>query len=90
MNQLSRHAEIRMQQRGCAPVFVRKILDHADVDYSVGGGCRLYRVCRRTATLLKDDRLDRFGVIIKEDSGTIVTVLPIDRGRRGARYRRAH
>lgn len=86
---ISNHAERRMQQRGCTLKFVRQILDNADSAWSVGAGCCLYRVHRRTAASLKDERLGRFGIIVSDITGQIVTVLPIDRKSRGARYRRA-
>lgn len=89
-NQLSNHARQRMQQRGVSPALLMRILDNADVERAVGDNCRLYRVARDRACALGDEKLARFAVIWSDDSGAIVTVLPIAAGRAGARYRRMH
>jgi hypothetical protein len=87
---MTRHAFTRCQNRGVRPSFVHAILHHADLDRPAGDNCRLLQVSRRRAKALNvDDRLSRFAVVLSEDSGKIVTVLPVHSGRSGAQYRRA-
>lgn len=87
---ITRHARQRMQQRGVSLPFLHKFLDHADVERPSTANCRLYRVTRKRAKALGDDRLGRFAIIWSDDSGQIVTVLPISSTRAGAPYRRIH
>lgn len=87
---ISLHATRRMQQRGVTPIFLDRILDNADVEHAAGDNCRLYRVTRERARSIGDDRLARFAVIWSDDTSRVVTVLPIERSRSGARYRRTH
>jgi hypothetical protein len=88
--QVSRHALSRMKQRGVSHGFLTEILDNADVERPANDNCRLYRVSRRLASSLGDDRLSRFAVIWSDDTGQIVTVVPIFGGRAGANYRKRH
>ena len=88
--QLSNHARLRTQQRGVSPSFLERILENADVERAAGDNCRLYRVARSQARALGDERLAHFAVIWSDDTGGVVTVLPIAAGRAGARYRRMH
>ncbi len=88
--QLSRHASRRMQQRGVSPTFLVEILDNADVECPANDNCRLYRVTRELARSLGNDRLSRFAIIWSDDSGKVVTVVPVVRGRSGRSYRRNH
>lgn len=85
---LTRHATRRMQQRGVSTTFLNAILENADVERPANDNCRLYRVTRRLARCLGDDRLARFSVIWSDDNGEIVTVVPVFQGRAGAPYRR--
>ena len=86
--QLSRHADRRMKQRGVSEAFLNDILENADVERPANDNCRLYRVTRRLARSLGDDRLARFSVIWSDDRGQVVTVVPVFRGRAGAPYRK--
>ena len=89
MLRLSKHAEKRFRQRGAKPGFIELVLNYADIEVPVGSNCRSLRVSRRTAHRLNlDDRIHLYAVIVSDDTGEIVTMLPTDRGRRGARYRR--
>ncbi len=86
---LSKHAEKRSQQRGAKPGLVELVLNHADIEVPVGSNCQALRVSRRMARGLNlGDRIHRHAVIMSGDTGEIVTILPTERGRRGARYRR--
>ena len=86
---LSKHAEKRSQQRGARLGLVELVLDHADIEVPVGSNCQALRVSRRMARGLNlGDRIHRHAVIVSGDTGEIVTILPTERGRRGARYRR--
>jgi len=77
-----------MRQRGIRQDFLDLLLQNADVEVQIGSACTLYRVSRKVATTLNaDDRLARYGAIISQD-GALVTVMPIQRTRSGARYRR--
>jgi hypothetical protein len=67
---------------------LEQILDNADVDRSIGSNCRILRVHRRTATRLNSgDTLSRFAVIVSDTTGKVVTVLTLNAGRTGSRYR---
>jgi len=89
-HQLSRHASRRMKQRGVATSFLFDILDNADVERAANDNCRLYRVTKSLARSLGNDRLSRFAIIWSDDTGQIVTVVPVVRGRAGAPYRKRH
>lgn len=95
---LTRHAETRASQRGVPRDVIEAILDHADMDVPVGGGCTALRLSKRR---LKDaalrrrlgarlDRLSGIAVICADDTGDIVTVLHDHGGAGGRRYRRLH
>jgi len=85
---LSNHAKRRMKDRGIGREYLDLILDHADIERPANGNCRLYRVTKRMAQTLGDERLARFAVIWSDDGGHVVTAVPIACGRAGARYRR--
>lgn len=87
---ISSHASTRMQQRGVSAMFLSTILNNANIERPAHNNCRLYRVTRDLARLLGDDRLARFAVIWSDDRGLVVTVVPISKGRAGARYRKLH
>jgi hypothetical protein len=68
---------------------VQAIIENADVETNMGGGCRLLRVRHRTAAGLGiSDRLHRVAVIWSENCGQVVTVLPLHASRSGRRYRK--
>lgn len=86
---ISRHAELRCQQRGVSTAVIGAILDHADIDRPIGNNCRLLRVSKlHAATLRQPEKLGRYAIIWSDDHSRIVTVLPIQESARGARYRR--
>lgn len=87
---ISKHAIRRMQQRGITKNFLTQILNHADIERPANDNCRLYRVSKREAVALGNERLSRVAIILSDDSAQIVTVVPISRGRRGAIYRKHH
>lgn len=77
---MTQHAFQRCQERGLRNSFVQAILDHADFDEAVGDNCRRLRVSSTRAQQLNvDDSLARYAVIWSDDSGRVVTVLPITR-----------
>lgn len=88
--ELSQHARCRMQQRGISSGFLESLLEHADVERPSTDSCRVYRVSKRRARDLGNERLGRFAVIWSDTTGQVVTVLPLKAGRAGASYRRAH
>lgn len=91
----SSHATIRAQQRGIRLPVVDFILQHFDVDLEAGDGCRSHRISKRAASeLLRNgvavsevDRARNVVLIVREDSGEIVTVMH-DCTPYGRRYRR--
>jgi hypothetical protein len=91
----SAHAMKRAQQRGVRPATIEFILGHADVDLHAGDGCRTCRISKRgAAELLRKganvtevDKASDIVVIVREDSGEVITVLH-DFNRDGRRYRR--
>jgi hypothetical protein len=89
---LSRHAALRVQQRGVRPNVLDVIMANAEFSASVGSGCSVIRMNSRQ---LKDpalrqhgERLHRLSVILSDATGEIVTVLRPRRGSVGRRYRR--
>lgn len=86
---ISRHAEIRMAQRGLNSVDLDFLLSEAEVEHSVGGGAVLVCLARAQAEFGPESKLARYGVILAAD-GTIVTVLPLRSTRSGRRYHRWH
>lgn len=91
--EFSHHAGVRMNQRGVPMDLLERVMTHADIEASVGGGCTAFCVSRRR---LKDRDVRRsFGgsvdqaakiAVICGDDGSIVTVLK-DWGAAGRRYR---
>jgi hypothetical protein len=94
---LSRHAAVRANQRGVPHALLQTLIEHADVETPVGGGCFALSISR--ARLREDDTRRSFGsaidrvaglaVICSGDDGAIITVMH-DRGAAGRRYRTAH
>jgi hypothetical protein len=91
---LSHHASIRANQRGIPQALLQTLIEQADVETAVGGGCFALRVSRRR---LQDvdvrrsfggliDRASKLAVVCSGDDGSIVTVLH-DQGANGRRYR---
>lgn len=91
---LSHHASVRANQRGIPHALLQTLIEQADVETPVGGGCYALRVSRRR---LQDidvrlsfgglvDRVPKLAVICSGDDGSIVTVLH-DHGAVGRRYR---
>jgi hypothetical protein len=91
MMNLSRHAQIRAQQRGVTERLIEMIFEHADVEKNVGDDCTLIRVSRRQAdTIRGSDKLSKFALIWSETRSQIVTVLPLQKTAAGRRYRSNH
>ncbi len=85
----SAHSQRRAQQRGITNRFVEAILTHADIERPIGGNCRLMRVSRRRSRKLNiDDRLGRYALIWSDSTAQIVTIMPLETGSAGRRYRR--
>jgi hypothetical protein len=93
---LSTHAAMRAQQRGLPHHLIEALMNYADFEAPVGGGCT---VLRMTRDRLEDpDLADRLGaererlrglsIVWSERTGEIVTVLRPRRGPVGRRYRR--
>jgi hypothetical protein len=93
---LSTHAAMRTQQRGVPHRLIDALMNYADFEAPVGGGCT---VLGMTRDHLDDaDLADRLGaererlrglsIVWSERTGEIVTVLRPRRGRAGRRYRR--
>jgi hypothetical protein len=95
---LSDHANRRCKQRGITQIDLDAILSHFDIDHSVGGGCRVLRISRKSALVAARScgsydmaaRLPRIALVEHEDTGLIVTALRDGGEARGRRYRRAH
>jgi hypothetical protein len=89
MKELSVHARRRCQQRGIGNRRLSALLEYADVDRPIGSNCRLVRVSRGTAKLIRGfDGLAGLSAIIDDTTGRIRTVMQVMSGRRGRRYRR--
>lgn len=84
---LSAHAKSRCRQRGFSSERLFALLDNADTDFLVGGNCRGYRISRQ-AGLRGYDGISNFVCVVSENTGGMVTVAPIRKGRKGRRYRR--
>jgi hypothetical protein len=93
---LSRHAQVRANQRGVTHRAINDLIAHADIERPVGDGCTVLRISRRRlddpsvrAELGSNgDKLASLAVIWNGDRGQVVTLL-IDHGRgRGRRYHR--
>lgn len=95
---LSRHADVRANQRGVTYEMLDALIAFADFEVPVRGGCTVLRLSRERlddrelrATLGPlADRLRFLAIVVADDSGSVVTVLH-DHGRsQGRRYRRAN
>jgi hypothetical protein len=94
---LSRHAAIRANQRGVPHALLQNLIDHADVETPVGGGCFALSISRsrlqeediRLSFGSAIDRVAGLAVICDGDYGAVVTILHA-RGPVGRRYRAAH
>ncbi|MFT3810756.1 MAG: hypothetical protein QM698_12625 [Micropepsaceae bacterium] len=86
--EISDHASRRMRQRGVNMAFLERLLACADIERPANDNCRLYRVSRKLAQSLGDERLARFAVVYSDQTGKYVTVAPIHSGRKGVIYRR--
>lgn len=85
---LTHHASLRCAQRGIRPQFLDDLLRLSDVETAIGSNCRLFRVSPSAGRQHTErDRLSRYAVVWSDDSQSVVTVLPIRRGRSGRRYR---
>jgi hypothetical protein len=96
MPHLSMHAERRARQRGIREDILALLFQNADVEFEIGGDCRLLRLSHEEATAVAKaagrpqiaERLSRCAVIDSGRSGAVVTVLRDDPGHSGRRYRR--
>ncbi len=92
---MSRHAEIRAQQRGIRARVRELILVHHDHARPLGGGCRSIFISRRRAARLRANGLEpalleaAIGVVlvVSADGRRVVTVLHAS-GARARRYRK--
>lgn len=95
--QLSRHATARLRQRGVSEALIEALMEHADVEVHVGGGCTALRCSRgqladpnvRLAVGPDCDRLGSLALVFSSLTGEVVTVLHDRGGPQGRRYRRA-
>ncbi|WP_157951587.1 hypothetical protein [Agrobacterium pusense] len=95
---LSHHAAQRAQQRGFSNGLIQFVLDHHDVDFYAGGGCRVLRVSRQhaeqasIATLSRQlvERLVHVAIVWSDNTAQVVTILHMKSGRQGHRYRRQY
>jgi hypothetical protein len=88
---LSRHAELRCQQRGITQDLIALVFNHADVETAIGDGCTFIRVTKREARRVGgDDRLARVGLVWSGSRAQVVSVVPIRSGPAGRRYRAKH
>ena len=89
MTEFSRHAARRCAQRGLTAGFLTDLLSLADIEAPVGDNCRVLRVssdgCGRHPAR---DRLRRYAIVWSDTTHRVVTVLPMQQGRSGRRYRR--
>lgn len=92
---LSRHTTKRGQQRGIPVAVIQAVVAFHDLEREAGGGCRVLRISRWSATndqltglsrqLL--DLLPQVAVLWSDDNARVVTVLRDARRGRGRRYR---
>ena len=95
---LTRHAIVRANQRGVTHRMLDALIAWADVEAPVGGGCTALSFSRRRLKdrTLRDelgaaiDRLASLAIVLRDDTGDVVTVLHDLGGGAGRRYRRAH
>ena len=91
---LSKHAIVRMNQRGVRKVDIELLVAHADVAIPCGNGCMSYCMTEKGLNdllLVKvpvqmADRVRNLCAIVSVD-GTIVSVMKLH-GNKGKRYRR--
>lgn len=94
--QLTQHASRRANQRGVPHDVIAHLLNHADVETRVGGGCVALSLSRRRLadrdvkrSVGRDlDRLRNLAVVCDAQDGAIITVLH-EHGARARRYHRA-
>lgn len=85
---ITKHAQIRMAQRGVRRDDLEVLLAHADLESDVGGQCTMLGLRRDTAQRLGvDDWMKRTAVIVSAD-GAIITVMPLYGSSAGRHYRR--
>ena len=93
---LSRHADLRANQRGVTHEMLHALIAYADIEAPVGKGCTVLRLSRgrledralRSALGTMADRLRSLAIVVAGDGGTVVTVVH-DHGKSGGRpYRR--
>jgi len=96
-SRVSKHASRRAQQRGIRRNDIDIVLDHADQQCWVSGGCQSLSISRGRALELKRegvssaslDRARKVALVYNADDDLVVTVLhTYQSGRRGTRYRR--
>ena len=93
-HELTRHAEVRANQRGITKRRLESLLSIADIDVAVGRHLHARRASRSAiAEAIQEglspsdaERLSRIA-LIQADDGAIVTVAPVH-GRKGRHYRR--
>jgi hypothetical protein len=93
---MSNHAETRAKQRGIGKASVRKLMDWADFEVPVGGGCVAIRLGREQyfdSDVRRElqgvmDRIKNVTLIVDECTGTVVTVLHDHGTAKGRIYRK--
>lgn len=93
---VTKHAQMRMQQRGVQDSIAGTILTFADRRVHIGGGCQAFSVSRKNAQeLIKTgvmtpsiaDRIMKKGLVVSNDN-TVLTVMHMENGKRGRPYRK--
>lgn len=85
---MTKHAQIRCQQRGIKRGDVESILTHADVENPAGDGAVVISISRQRAKFISvNDVARRCAVILSED-GVIITACQIHNTRHGKAWRR--
>ena len=93
---LTKHAAIRMQQRGFLNNTAEIILTHADRHVHIGGGDRAFSVSRKKAERLKAtgeiapsmiDRIHSKSIVVSNDNA-VITVMHVKAGKKGRPYRK--
>lgn len=94
--EVTKHAQIRMQQRGVRDGMTDIILTFADRRVNVGGESQAFSVSRKNAQKLIEtgvmapsmaDRIKNKAVVVANDNH-VVTVMNLEDGKRGRRYRK--
>jgi hypothetical protein len=93
---MSNHAEIRAKQRGVRSKSVRTLIDLANFEVPVGGGCIAIRLAReqyRESDICQDlrgdmDRIKNVILIVDDCTGAVVTVLHDHGTANGRIYRK--